>query len=202
MAVGWSGARAGDSVLDVCTGSGDLAFLLAATVGPRGQVTALDFAPDILAYARGRQAELPKNVERFSTPIEWVEGDAMNLPFEDESFVGATMGYGLRNIADQQKALDELHRVLKRGGKVAILDFNNARENPTVDFLQSFMLANVVVPAASAVGLADEYEYLRPSIERFPTGGEQERMALHAGFQSAKHYPIMGGLMGCLVAVK
>ena len=67
---------------------------------------------------------------------------------------------------------------------------------------QDFVLSRVVVPAAARLGLEEEYAYLRPSIEAFPTGREQERLALEAGFKSAVHYPLSGGLMGCLVVTK
>ncbi|CAG9460676.1 unnamed protein product [Pedinophyceae sp. YPF-701] len=199
MAVQWARAAPGHRALDVCTGSGDLAFLLAKAVGRQGSVDAVDFAPNILAEAAARQRALPP-ISRLSTPMRWIEGDAMALPFPDETFDCATIGYGLRNVSDPQKALCELRRVVRPGAWVSVLDFNNARDNPPVQSVQAFFLERLVVPAATAVGLRAEYEYLKPSIDAFPTGREQEAMARRAGFRSARHYPIMGGLMGCLVA--
>jgi demethylmenaquinone methyltransferase/2-methoxy-6-polyprenyl-1,4-benzoquinol methylase len=136
--------------------------------------------------------------------MEWVQGDALRLPFADASFDAATMGYGLRNVADIPGALKELSRVLKPGASAAVLDFNNAGAggNAPADWAQALLLERVVVPAAAAYGLADEYAYLRPSIQRFPGGKEQERLAVEAGFRAATHHELGFGMMGCLVATK
>ena len=109
-----------------------------------------------------------------------------------------TIGYGLRNVVDIPKCLREARRVLRRGGALVVLDFNNA-DGPAAD-LQRAALANVVVPVADLMGVRDQYAYLQPSIDAFPKGREQERLALDAGFGRATHYEIAGGLMGALVA--
>lgn len=203
MAVKWSGAKPGGRVLDVCCGSGDIAFLLAKAVGPKGEVVGLDFAEDMLTYAASREdgPSRPIGSAQTAANIQWVQGDAMKLPFEAGHFEGATMGYGLRNVADIPAALRELHRVLKPGCTAAVLDFNNTDE-PLADAAQAFFLEQLVVPAARMYGLAAEYEYLRPSIKKFPTGTEQESMARAAGFARATHYPVGFNLMGVLVATK
>ncbi|BDA47971.1 2-phytyl-1,4-naphtoquinone methyltransferase [Coccomyxa sp. Obi] len=201
MAVKWSGAHAGHAAVDLCCGSGDLAFILAEAVGPSGQVTGLDFAAEMLQDADNRQMSLPSSSKRRQSRIRWIQGDAQQLPFQDNSFDAATMGYGLRNVANIPKALRELQRVLKPGAKVAVLDFNNST-NPAVDAIQGWALENVVVPMARSYGLCEEYEYLRPSIKRFPTGSEQVRLAKEAGFTKAVHYEIGFNLMGVLVATK
>ncbi|KAK9857629.1 hypothetical protein WJX84_004667 [Apatococcus fuscideae] len=201
MAVKWSRARAGQRALDVCCGSGDIAFLLAQAVGPSGEVVGLDFAQDMLDDASGREDERVPSVMERSAPMEWVAGDALRLPFDDASFGAATMGYGLRNVTDIPLALSELHRVLQPGASVAVLDFNN-NPNPLIDGFQEFALANAVVPLARSFGVAEDYEYLRPSIKRFPSGAQQEQLAYAAGFTMAVHYPVGFGLMGCLVATK
>lgn len=203
MAVSWSGAKPGAKVLDVCCGSGDLSFLLANAVGSKGQVVSVDFAADMLSYAAFREnneIDVP-GVPSKRAPISWVQGDAMKLPCSTEDFDAATMGYGLRNVADIPLALTELHRVLRPGCSAAILDFNNSSD-PLVDAAQAFLLENVVVPAASQYGLREEYEYLRPSIKGFPTGHEQEALAREAGFIRAVHYEIGLGMMGVLVVSK
>ena len=197
MAVRLSGAAEGDAVLDVCCGSGDLARLLARQVGPAGRVTGLDFAADMLEDAAGRDVVRPWR----AAEVAWVLGDAQALPFPDESFDAATMGYGLRNVADPLAALRELCRVTRPGAKCAVLDFNNSPD-PAVRAVQGFFLDNLVVPVARGLGVAAEYEYLKPSIAEFATGPEQERLARRAGFRTAKHYGIAGGLMGLLVVGK
>lgn len=104
MAVQWSGAKPGGKVLDVCSGSGDLAMLLAEAVGPTGQVVGLDFAADMLSYASQRQQQR-QQLRGRALNIQWTQGDALELPFDDNSFNAATVGYGLRNVADIPKAL-------------------------------------------------------------------------------------------------
>lgn len=198
MTVKWSGAKQGQRVIDLCCGSGDLTFLLADAVGRSGSVVGLDFSAPMLDDAAARQTST--SFEALA-PIQWVQGDAMQLPFDDESFDAATMGYGLRNVSSIQSALREVHRVLRPSCKAAILDFNNSAD-PFVDSVQKWMLDNLVVPAADRQGVGDEYRYLRPSIERFPRGKEQEQLSLEAGFSKAVHYEIGFGFMGVLVLTK
>lgn len=193
MAVQWSGAAAGDTCLDICCGSGDLAWLLAQAVGPTGQVYGVDFACAQLAIASQRTSPI-----RPVAPLHWIEGDALSLPFTAKYFDAATMGYGLRNLTDISQSLRELHRVLKPGATAAILDFHQ----PQVPWLRQFQqwyLANIVVPTASRYGLTEEYAYISPSLDRFPSGARQIQIALEVGFASAVHYPIVGGMMGVLV---
>lgn len=187
-------------MLDICCGSGDLAMRLAQTVGISGKVVGLDFAQEMLDDASARDSVLAAYWER--APIDWVKGDAQELPFDDSLFDAVTIGYGLRNVADIPRTLSEVHRVLRPGGKVAVLDFNNNGSDSASDAVQGWALENVVVPAASLYGLKQEYEYLRPSIQRFPSGPQQEELALTAGFKAADHYELAFGLMGCLVAEK
>ncbi|MEY2832347.1 MAG: hypothetical protein RLZZ574_1605 [Cyanobacteriota bacterium] len=196
MAVKWSEAKLGDRALDVCCGSGDLALLLAQKIGSQGQVTGLDFACEQLAIAKQRQM-----VKCPTVTMNWLEGDALALPFRDNQFDCATMGYGLRNVTNIPLSLKELLRVLKPGAKAAILDFHR----PDAGYMQLFQewyLANIVVPTAENMGLKEEYAYINPSVERFPTGSEQIELARVAGFDQAVHYPLMGGMMGILVLTK
>ncbi|XP_024023919.1 2-phytyl-1,4-beta-naphthoquinone methyltransferase, chloroplastic isoform X2 [Morus notabilis] len=204
MAVSWSGAKIGDCVLDLCCGSGDLAFLLSEKVGSDGNVTGLDFSKEQLSIAASRQQLLSKKCYKN---IEWVEGDALNLPFPNGYFDAITMGYGLRNVVDKRKALQEIYRVLKAdilkfsGSRVSILDFNKSSQ-PVTTFIQDWMIDNVVVPVATSYGLQEEYIYLKSSIREFLTGKELENLALEIGFSKGRHYEIGGGLMGNLVAIR
>ena len=196
MAVKWSDAQSGDRCLDLCCGSGDLARRLARQVGRTGSVTGLDFSVAQLAIAAERSC---KSVQPLN--ITWVEGDALNLPFESQQFDAATMGYGLRNLVDIPRSLSELHRVLKPGAKAAILDFHRP-SSAWVRAFQQWYLANLVVPMADSLNLKQEYAYIMPSLERFPTGSEQVALAHQAGFAQAVHYPIAAGIMGVLVVQK
>lgn len=193
MAVQWSQASPGDTCLDLCCGSGDLAILLARQVQSQGQVIGLDFAESQLAIARQRG--------RYWPQIEWQLGDALAIPYPEGSFAALTMGYGLRNVTDIPGCLREIRRVLKSGGKAAILDFNHP-ECSWVETFQQWYLETIVVPAAKTLGLTAEYAYLLPSLAQFPTGSEQVKLALEAGFKTAVHYPIAAGMMGVLVLTK
>ncbi|OMO78292.1 UbiE/COQ5 methyltransferase [Corchorus capsularis] len=198
MAVSWSGAKPGDSVLDLCCGSGDLTFLMSEKVGSYGRVKGLDFSKEQLSIASSRQYFLSK---ACYNNIEWVEGDALDLPFSNGYFDAITMGYGLRNVVDKRQAMREMFRVLKPGSRVSILDFNKTTQLLTAMF-QEWMIDNVVVPTATVYGLAKEYQYLKTSIKEFLTGEELEKLALEVGFSKARHYEIGGGLMGNLVATR
>lgn len=227
MAVRWSGARRGDRVLDLCCGSGDVARLLASRVGPAGGVVGLDFAREMLLDAEKRsnwrrkkesaredaddyeeeqeesneQRRLYSPTTSSSAEIEWVLGDATSLTsFADGSFDAATLAYGLRNVSDPLLALKEARRVLKPGGKIAVLDFNHS-ESGLVDSIQAAALSAAVVPVARALGVGPQYEYLRPSILAYPTGKELVELAREAGFHGeVRFHEIALGLMGTLVA--
>jgi demethylphylloquinol methyltransferase len=197
MAVSWSGAEMGDTCLDLCCGSGDLTQLLAKQVGTTGEVIGADFATDQLAHAATKIV----NIYPPLSQIKWVEADALDLPFADNHFDAATIGYGLRNVTDISLCLAQLHRVLKPGAKVAILDFHRP-SNQLVRRFQQWYLAKIVVPKATELGMTDEYAYLNPSLDRFPIGSEQVQLGLTAGFSQAIHYPIASGMMGVLVLTK
>lgn len=195
MTVKWSEPQPGDIGLDLCCGSGDLTQLLARQVGATGSVYGVDFSSALLAVAQQRiQNQYP------SMPIRWIEANVLDLPFEDNYFDCATMGYGLRNVTDIPRCLSELYRVLKPGAKAAILDFHQPKA-PIMRSFQQWYLDNVVVPAAEKLGLTQEYAYIAPSLERFPTGREQVTLAQKAGF-TATHYAIASGMMGVLVVTK
>jgi len=197
MAVKWSGAKPGDHCLDLCCGSGDLALELARRVRPGGQVWGVDFASAQLAIARQRHQQ-PSNV---NLSISWMLGDVLNLPFDDDRFDAATIGYGLRNVENISHCLQELYRVLRPQAKAAVLDFHRP-DWPWMQTFQQCYLEWVVVPISQQMGYGPDYAYLWPSLLRFPQGKAQVALAKAAGFQSAIHYPIAGGTMGVLVVTK
>ncbi|MBE9035049.1 bifunctional demethylmenaquinone methyltransferase/2-methoxy-6-polyprenyl-1,4-benzoquinol methylase UbiE [aff. Roholtiella sp. LEGE 12411] len=196
MAVKWSAAKTGDICLDLCCGSGDLALRLARRVGAMGHVYGVDFSPNLLETAKERsQRQYPQPA------ITWVEADVLNLPFDDNQFDAATMGYGLRNVTDISRSLQELYRVLKPGAKAAILDFHRP-SNPQLRTFQQWYLDGFVLPVANYLGLKEEYAYISPSLDRFPMGKGQVELARQVGFAVATHYPIANGMMGVLVVSK
>lgn len=196
MAIKWCQPKPGDVGLDVCCGTGDLTQLLAQQVGKKGKVIGLDFSSELLAIAQQRAT---KNIPHL--PLEWIEGDALNLPFDDHTFDCATMGYGLRNVIDIPQCLKELYRVLKPSAKVAILDFHRPNQ-PLMRSFQQWYLDQIVVKKAKRFDLTEEYAYISPSVDRFPVGTEQVKLGYEVQFSHAVHYLIAGGLMGVLVLTK
>ena len=200
QALAWVDPAPGQRCLDLCCGTGDLALLLAARVRPGGEVLGLDAAAAPLQLAARRARQQPW------LPLHWRQGDALATGLPDGWADGAVMAYGLRNLADPAVGLQELRRVLRPGGRAAVLDFNRLEPGgggltATAAAFQRFYLRQVVVPAAKAVGLEDHYAYLEASLARFPTGQQQTQLALQAGFAKAQHQPLAAGLMGLLQLV-
>jgi demethylmenaquinone methyltransferase/2-methoxy-6-polyprenyl-1,4-benzoquinol methylase len=199
QAIVWIAPRPGQHLLDLCCGTGDLALLLAARVRPGGTVLGLDAAAAPLRLARQRAARQPW------LPLRWHQADALATGLPAAAADGAVMAYGLRNLADPSAGLKELRRLLRPGGRAAVLDFNrpdpsSPRGRRTAD-IQRRLLRHLVVPVASRAGLEEHYAYLEQSLERFPTGSRQEHLACAAGFSHALHRPLAGGLMGLLELV-
>jgi demethylmenaquinone methyltransferase/2-methoxy-6-polyprenyl-1,4-benzoquinol methylase len=160
----------GDRVLDACCGTGDLAL---AAEREGGVVTGLDFSPRMLERAR-----------RKSETVTWVEGDLLALPFPDGSFDAATVGFGVRNVADLDRALAELHRVLRPGGRLAILEITRprgiARGFFSLWFDRIVPLLGKVLPGGSA------YTYLPASVRRFPGAEELAALLEQCGFERVR----------------
>jgi demethylmenaquinone methyltransferase/2-methoxy-6-polyprenyl-1,4-benzoquinol methylase len=183
-------------VLDLCCGTGDLALVVAEKVRPAGLVLGIDAAAAPLERARERARSQPW------LPVEFHQGDAAATGLADASADAAVMAYGLRNLPDPAAGLKELRRLLRPGGRAAVLDFNRPAEpqGSTAAF-QRFYLRRLVVPLARRAGLEDQYAYLERSLERFPTGAQQEELAVAAGFGYARHRLLAGGQMGLLQLV-
>ncbi|MFM8660648.1 MAG: bifunctional demethylmenaquinone methyltransferase/2-methoxy-6-polyprenyl-1,4-benzoquinol methylase UbiE [Cyanobium sp.] len=191
----WLKPAPGQILLDLCCGTGDLALQLAARVRPGGRVLGLDAAAAPLALAAGRAARQPW------LPLEWRQADALATGLPSAAADGAVMAYGLRNLADPAAGLQELRRLLREGGRAAVLDFNRPPPSAAVAGFQRGYLRRVVVPAARAFDLEEHYAYLEASLERFPSAAEQESLACAAGFRSVRHRPLAAGLMGLLQLV-
>jgi demethylmenaquinone methyltransferase / 2-methoxy-6-polyprenyl-1,4-benzoquinol methylase len=168
-----------DRVLDACCGTGDLAI---AAERAGGRVTGLDFSERMLERAR-----------RKSSAIDWVEGDLLQLPFEDASFDAATVGFGVRNVADLQRALGELRRVLRTGGRVAILEITRPR-GLLAPFYRVWFdgivpLLGKLLPGGSA------YAYLPASVRRFPGPDELAELMAEAGSAGTRYRVLAGGIV-------
>lgn len=199
QAVLWLRPRPAQRLIDLCCGTGDLALVLAGKVRPGGQVIGLDAASAPLQVAAARAARQPW------LPLQWRQGDALATGLPPQSFDGAVMAYGLRNLADPAEGFRELRRLLRPGGRAAVLDFNRPDPgSPTGAMAAAFQrlyLRRLVVPTARLFDLPEQYAYLEASLERFPSGDEQHQLARSAGFSWARHRSLAGGQMGLLQLV-
>ena len=174
----------GDRVLDACCGTGDLAL---AAERDGGIVTGLDFSPRMLERAR-----------RKSGTVDWVEGDLLALPFADGSFDAATVGFGIRNVADLELALHELRRVLRPGGRLAVLEITRPRGVLRPFFRLWFdglvPLAGRLLPGGRA------YAYLPASVRRFPCAEDLAELLEQAGFGAVRVRLLGGSIVALHVA--
>jgi demethylmenaquinone methyltransferase / 2-methoxy-6-polyprenyl-1,4-benzoquinol methylase len=171
--------RPGNAVLDACCGTGDLAI---ADARAGGSVTGLDFSERMLERAR-----------RKAPGLEWTVGDLLELPFDAGSFDAATVGFGVRNVEDLDRALQELRRVLRGGGRLAILEITRPRGllAPFVRFWFDGVvpLLGKLVPGGSA------YTYLPASVRRFPGPEELSALIAATGFRSVGYRTFAGGIV-------
>ena len=187
-AVAMAGLEPGGSALDVCCGTGDLALELARTVGPEGQVVGCDFAERMLDLARAKAERRGLSGVRF----EWA--DALELPYGDASFDAATIGFGARNLADLDRGLSELRRVVKPGGRLVILEITQPTRPPLSAFF-SLWFDRIVPLLGTFAGDRSAYTYLPESVKRFPSPlGLAERMAA-SGFPRVRYLVLAGGII-------
>jgi demethylmenaquinone methyltransferase/2-methoxy-6-polyprenyl-1,4-benzoquinol methylase len=171
--------RDGDRVLDVCCGTGDLS-IAAREAG--GEVTGLDFSAPMLERARRKSAD-----------VEWLEGDALALPFPDGSFDAVTIGFGLRNLANVERGLTELHRVLTTGGRLAILEIT--RPKGLVAPFYRFWFDGVIPLAGKVLPGGSAYSYLPASVRRFPAPEGLAKLLDEAGFDEISWRLFAGGIV-------
>ena len=178
--------RAGEAILDMAGGTGDIAFRMAE----RGAaVTVADINPDMLAVG------IERAKARGIDGLVWTEENAERLGFVDKSFDAYTIAFGIRNVTDIPAALAEAHRVLRTGGRFFCLEFSRTRWPGFATLYESY--ARHVVPRIGKAVAKDEdsYRYLIESIERFPDMPTFRAMIEQAGFRNAKAEPILGGLV-------
>ena len=170
----------GSRALDVATGTGDLAIELAR----RGaEVTGLDFSEPMLELARGK-----------APGVEWVRGNALELPYDDGEFDAVTVGFGARNFADLGRGLAELARVAKPGGRVVVLEITAPRKPPLLWFFRLWF--DRLVPALGRLaGDPDAYTYLPSSVRRFPGPHELAAEMVAAGLEEVRWLLTAGGII-------
>ena len=176
------GARA----LDVACGTGDLALELARRVGPGGEVVACDFSERMLDIARDKAATVP------TIRFEWA--NALELPYADDTFAAATVGFGVRNFSDLERGLRELARVVRPGGHVVVLEITTPQRPPLSTFFHIWF--DRIVPGLGRLaGGGDAYTYLPNSVRRFPGPQELAATMERCGLHNIRYVLTAGGII-------
>jgi demethylmenaquinone methyltransferase/2-methoxy-6-polyprenyl-1,4-benzoquinol methylase len=177
----------GDRVLDVATGTGDLAFELSRRVSPGGEVVGCDFSERMLEIAREKGRSGDRAV-RFET------ANALSLPYPDGSFAAATVGFGARNFSDLEQGLREMARVVRPGGHVVVLEITTPRRPPLSTFYRLWF--DRAVPAIGRLaGDPEAYSYLPSSVRRFPGPAELAALMARCGMTSIRYVLTAGGII-------
>ena len=170
-------------MLDVASGTGDLAVELKRRVGAEGSVIGSDFSEGMLDLARVKAPDI-----RF----EW--GNALDLPYPDDSFDAATVGFGARNFSDLAKGISEMVRVVKPGGRVVVLEMTTP-ERPPLSWFFRVWFDSVVPKLGSVAGQGDAYTYLPNSVRRFPGARDLAALLAAVGLVDVRYVITAGGII-------
>jgi demethylmenaquinone methyltransferase / 2-methoxy-6-polyprenyl-1,4-benzoquinol methylase len=184
----------GSDALDVCCGTGDLALELRRRIGPDGRVVGCDFSEPMLEVARQKSGER-------GLPVEFGWADALDLPYGDASFDAVTVGFGARNLADLERGLSEMARVLRPGGRLVALEITRPQREPLAAFY-SLWFDRVVPVIGTFAGDSEAYSYLPSSVRSFPEPRELAGMIDAAGFEGIRWLLLAGGIIAIHSAVK
>ncbi|GEN84708.1 demethylmenaquinone methyltransferase [Sporosarcina luteola] len=186
--------RQGSTALDVCCGTADWTVALADAVGPDGKVTGLDFSEGMLASARPKVKAYPN--------VNLIQGNAMELPFPDNTFDYVTIGFGLRNVPDYGQALQEINRVLKPGGMAACLETSQT-EIPVYRQVFRFYF-KFIMPIFGKIFAKSykEYSWLQESADDFPGVKQLAQLFVESGFREVSYKKYSGGAAAGHIAYK
>jgi demethylmenaquinone methyltransferase/2-methoxy-6-polyprenyl-1,4-benzoquinol methylase len=189
-AVDLAGVGPGDRVLDVATGTGDLALELARRVAPNGEVVGTDFSE--------RMLELARNKATTATPslagLRFEAANALALPYPDDQFDASTVGFGARNFSDLAQGLREMSRVVRPGGRVVVLEVTTPTRPPLSTFFKLWF--DRVVPVLGRVaGQEQAYSYLPASVKRFPAPEQLAAIMSRSGMRNIRYVVTAGGIV-------
>ncbi len=177
----------GSDALDVCCGTGDLALELRRRIGPDGRVVGSDFSEPMLELARRKSGD-------EGLPVEFGWADALDLPYGDGSFDAVTIGFGARNLADLDRGIAEMTRVLRPGGRLVILEITRPKRQPLSGFY-SFWFDRLVPVLGTLAGDPEAYSYLPDSVRTFPEPEELAGKLDGAGLEGIRWLLLAGGII-------
>ncbi len=185
------------SYLDACCGTGDLALIIAGVLKPAGKVTGVDFSTGMLKIARTNH-----KLSQLAVQPSWVQGDVEQLPFPDSYFDGAIISFGLRNLTNRQQGVNELARVVKKGGRVVNLDLGH----PELPFFTPLFMTYFcrIVPLLGLLlqGNKEAYTYLPASLKDYPHPLEISLMFNQAGLTNVTHCSLALGTVALHAGTK
>lgn len=192
-----SRVRAGQIVLDLAGGSGDLTRLLCKRVGSKGHVILADINAAMLTVGRDRLLD-----EGLLNQVTYIQANAQNLPFQNNYFDCITMAFGLRNVTDKTAALTSMFRVCKPGGKIMVLEFS-APQLPGLKPIYDWYSFKILPKMGEIfAGDSESYHYLAASIRMHPNQEELKTMIENAGFEDCHYYNLSGGIVALHIAYK
>ncbi len=190
IAIDLANVRSGQQVLDLASGTGDLAARYAALVGPQGRVVMSDINAAMLEEGRKRMID-----SGHVGNVEYMQIDAEKIPFDDNSFHCVSIAFGLRNVTDKDQALREMLRVLKPGGRALVLEFSHPGSKPLGKLYDLFSFKALPLIGKLVTNDADSYRYLAESIRMHPDQESLLQMMQDAGFERCDYHNLTGGIV-------
>lgn len=188
--------QVGQNALDLCCGTCDWTIQMAEE-SKTGQLTGLDFSPHMLQYGQQKIDKLG-----LAKQIRLIEGNAMDLPFEDNTFDYVTIGFGLRNVPDYMQVLREMRRVVKPGGKVVCLELSKPTWQPFKGIYYFYFQRLLPMLGKWVAKRYDQYKWLPESLASFPDHKELKQMFVDAGLVNVDAYPLTGGIAALHIGTK
>ncbi|MBT5229704.1 MAG: bifunctional demethylmenaquinone methyltransferase/2-methoxy-6-polyprenyl-1,4-benzoquinol methylase UbiE [Methylococcales bacterium] len=190
-------AQKGHRILDLAGGTGDLALRFSPIVGPEGEIVLCDINGSMLSVGRDRLID-----KGVMNNVRFVQGDAQYLPFPDEYFDRITIAFGLRNVTDKDLALRAMHRVLKPGGRLLVLEFSKPVV-PGLSKIYDFYSFSILPKLGKLIANdADSYQYLAESIRMHPDQETLKNMMVEAGFEKTEFFNMTGGIVAAHRGIK
>jgi len=192
-----SGVRRGHRVLDIAGGTGDLTRRFSELVGPEGEVVLADINASMLRVGRSKLTD-----QGYAGNIDYVQANAEALPFADNSFQAVSIAFGLRNVTDKDKALREMQRVLKPGGKLMVLEFSKPTNPLLSRAYDLYSFTALPLMGQLVAGDKESYRYLAESIRMHPDQETLKRMMADAGLVNCRYFNMTGGIVALHVGTK